>query len=92
MPAGLFGEPAWDVLLDLFVATEQNRDISVSSACLASCVPQTTALRWIGLLEKRGLVTRMDDALDHRRTFLRLTPKGYQLMMRYLLSDWVTAR
>jgi DNA-binding MarR family transcriptional regulator len=91
MPSGLFGEPAWDVLLDLFVATEENRDISVSSACVAACVPPTTALRWIGMLEKRGLVARVDDARDHRRTFLRLSPKGYQLMTRYLLSDWFVA-
>src|SRR5688500_844664 len=52
----LFGEPAWDMLLDLFIAAHENRGVSVTSACLASSVPETTALRWLQLLENKGLV------------------------------------
>jgi len=41
----LFGEPAWDILLDLFIAAKERRRVSVTSACIGSAVPSTTALR-----------------------------------------------
>src|SRR3546814_1843272 len=41
-------DPAWDMLLDLYLAAERNtRPVSISSLCIASAVPATTALRWI---------------------------------------------
>jgi hypothetical protein len=72
-PADVFGEPGWDLLLDLFAARLQNRRISVSSACIAADVPLTTALRWLGLLEQFGLVERTDSDSDQRVTWVRLT-------------------
>jgi DNA-binding MarR family transcriptional regulator len=78
--AGLFGEPAWDILLDLFLSEERSKLISISSACIASGVPSTTALRWIKVLEDRGLVFRQPDATDSRRTYLRLTYRGKSLL------------
>jgi hypothetical protein len=35
----LFKDPAWDILLDLYVARADGRGISVSSACIASGAP-----------------------------------------------------
>ncbi len=43
----LFGEPAWDILLDLFASEAEHIDVSVSSACLAAGVPATTAHRYL---------------------------------------------
>ena len=43
---GLFADPAWDIMLDLFAARIEGKDITVSSAGIAACVPPTTALRW----------------------------------------------
>ena len=34
----LFGEPAWDILLDLFIAAKERRRVSVTSACIGSAV------------------------------------------------------
>jgi len=47
----LFGEPCWDILLDLFIAGEERNLIGVSSACIAACwssssgqaIPETRA-------------------------------------------------
>ncbi len=89
LPKAIFAEPGWDMLLDLFVASEHKRDVSISSACVAACVPPTTALRWIAMLEERDLVCRERDASDHRRTFLRLTPQGYRQVLNFLLADWL---
>ena len=70
---GLFADPAWDMLLDLFAARLQGEPVSVSSLCIAAAVPQTTALRWIKVLTDHGLATRADDPQDGRRVFIQLT-------------------
>lgn len=82
--ADLFADPAWDLLLDLFVAHESNKSMSVSSACIAAAVPPTTALRWIALLEKRGLIERRADSNDSRRSFLDLSSYAYLRMQEWL--------
>lgn len=73
---GLFSDPAWDILLDLLINETENRRVSITSACIASCVPSTTALRWLSTLEEYGLVERVEDKSDARRTFVRLTQIG----------------
>lgn len=77
----LFSDPAWDIMLDLFIAKNQHL-ISVSSACIAAAVAPTTALRWIDILIKKGLVERTPDQFDRRRTFVRLTKRGEELVGR----------
>lgn len=67
-------EASWLILLDLYANAE--RDISVTSACTASFVPATTALRHIALLEADGLIEREADSADARRVWLRLTVAG----------------
>ncbi len=80
----LFGEPAWDLLLDLFIAEKEGRRVSVTSACIGAAVPTTTALRWILVLENEDLVWRENDPKDARRAFLHLTAKAYTQMIEYL--------
>lgn len=74
--APLFRDPAWDMLLELYVAHEQGQDLSVSSLCYASGVPATTALRHIQRLEEHGLIEREGDRHDNRRLFVRPTEKA----------------
>lgn len=82
----LFSDPAWDILLDLFIQGEEGRQVSVSSLCIAACAPTSTALRWIGIVEQDGLLERVADQADARRTFVRLTQLGHEKMMTYLIS------
>lgn len=79
----LFADPAWDMLLDLTAARAERRRVSVSSLCLASGVPPTTALRWIGWLTEAGLLERAEDETDRRRAFIALTDKAAEAMARY---------
>ena len=69
----LFADPAWDILIDLFIAYEEGQGISISSACIASAVPTTTALRWLKLLEEEGHILRNNDPSDARRINLYLS-------------------
>lgn len=80
LPGDLFGEPTWDILLDLYVATRENRPVPTTSACIGAHVPPTTALRWLRILETRGLVEREEDGRDGRRTFVRLSAQGLAAM------------
>ena len=84
MNADLFGEPTWDILLDLFVAAREDRRVPTTSACIGAHVPPTTALRWLRILEMRGLVEREEDGHDGRRTFVRLSARGEDVMESYL--------
>lgn len=82
-----FGEPAWDLLLDLFISAQEGCRISVSSACVAANVPATTALRWIAMLTERGLIVREHDPIDKRRHHLRLSSTAIDAMERYLSAE-----
>lgn len=83
----LFGEPAWDILLDLFIAAKERRRVSVTSACIGSAVPSTTALRWIAILEKQGLLVREADPGDARRVYVKLSARGYAAMLEYFSAS-----
>lgn len=83
-PDGLFSDPAWDMLLDLTYARLTGKRVSVSSLCIASRVPATTALRRISDLVSEGLVTRIRDENDGRRVFVDLTDDGFSRMTAYI--------
>ena len=79
----LFADPAWDMLLELTAARAENVRISVTSLCIASGVPATTALRWIDQMTRDGLFERHGDKADRRRTYVTLTDKAANSMARY---------
>ena len=79
----LFGEPAWDILLDLYIAHAENKPVSVSSACIGSAAPPTTGLRWLGVLAENELILREHDPEDQRRVLVRLTDRGIAAMDKY---------
>jgi DNA-binding MarR family transcriptional regulator len=64
------------MLLDLFASSVEGRRISVTSACIASGVPTSTALLWISKLAAKNLIVRRPDPADRRRTFLEITPEA----------------
>jgi hypothetical protein len=79
----LFADPAWDMLLDLTAARAEHGRVSVSSLCIASGVPPTTALRWIGQMTCVGLFERVEDETDRRRAFIVLSDTATSAMARY---------
>lgn len=83
----LFGEPAWDILVDLFIAAKERRHVSVTSACIGAAVPSTTALRWLTILEKESLIVREADPVDARRVYVKLSARGYAAMLEYFASS-----
>lgn len=86
--ADLFGEPIWDMLLDLFANASEGRQVSVSSLCIASGAPTTTALRYVAMLVDRGLLLRFRDARDGRRVLIELSPPTHE-QLGDVLRAWM---
>ena len=82
--AEIFSDPAWDMLLDLFLAKIKNGAMVVSSLCVGSGAPISTAHRRLSVLEDKGLIYRRRDKIDTRRVFVELTEEGERKMRRYL--------
>jgi len=80
----LLSDPAWDMLLDLFVGHITGRDVSVTSACLASRRPATTSLRYIERMAKQGLIRREKDCNDNRKVYLRMTEKAFRAVAKWI--------
>ncbi|WP_242128458.1 MarR family transcriptional regulator [Sphingobium sp. Sx8-8] len=85
--ADLFGEPIWDMCLDLFANAVEGRPVSISSLCIASGTSTTTALRHIAMLVDRGLLLRRQDASDGRRVLVELAPMLFE-QLAHLLQSW----
>jgi len=81
---GLFEDPAWDMLLDLFAAELERVQVSVSSLCIAAAVAPTTALRWIARMTEAGLFERRPDPFDRRRAFMALSARASAGMRSYV--------
>jgi len=79
-----FGEPGWDMLVDLYRAGEIRQKISVSSLTLASRVPPTTALRQIAHLKSIAMIVTEPDPSDRRRAYVFLTQTARNSMDDYL--------
>jgi DNA-binding MarR family transcriptional regulator len=80
----LFSEPAWDILLHLFVARAEGRIVSVLAACEGAAAPQTTALRKLRQLEEARLIIRAGDPADARRAYVRLSSRACRKMRSLL--------
>ncbi|WP_237709171.1 transcriptional regulator [Sphingomonas elodea] len=79
----LFADPAFNILLTLYVSRHDGQDVSTSAACTASGVPTTTALRWINALTRRGMVRKRSLPTDRRFTYLELTDDTRAALERY---------
>lgn len=82
--ASLFADPAWYILLDLYVHASERRAVSVSSLCIAARVPVTTALRWVNNLTQRKIIERSPDPTDRRKAYIRLSADAHEQMTAYL--------
>ena len=83
----MLGEPVWDMLLELYVRHAQGERVSTTNLCVAGDAPITTALRWIGVLERAGLVVRSPALEDHRVTFVELSDAGLDAMRNCLTEQ-----
>ncbi|HYD06490.1 MAG TPA: hypothetical protein VEC60_12235 [Reyranella sp.] len=88
----LFGEPAWDILLDVFIQERIGKPLSVMASYIGSAASTGTAHRYLKLLISDGLIERTGDPKDNRRSFLTLTPEAKEAMVEYLATGTFLGR
>lgn len=57
LPAEIFGEPAWDVLLELYVAANEGRQLTGAILSERLKVHPSVLIRWIAHLFQIGLIS-----------------------------------
>jgi hypothetical protein len=87
---GLFSDPAWDILLELFAAELGHRKVRLCD--LTSPAPQSTLARWVAALEQQRLVV-CDGPLTPSELTVRLSKESVAKMARVLsgaphLAGW----
>jgi DNA-binding MarR family transcriptional regulator len=80
------GEPVWKILIELVIATEEEAKISVADISSRISLPETTALRYMNILEIKGYVFRPPHQADHCDSHLRLTKQGQSKMSEALFA------
>jgi DNA-binding MarR family transcriptional regulator len=81
----IFADPAWDMLLELYLAELEKRQLSVTAVSVAGAVPPSTGIRWITTMTEAGMIERVADPYDRRRTYLHLSKATYDL-----LDEWTS--
>lgn len=76
----LFGEPAWDLLLALYIAQGEQYRLNLTAACAGSNVPESTALRWLSSLGEAGLIQYQSNPTDARSRYVALSGAGVAMM------------
>lgn len=67
----LIPAPAWDILLDLYLAERAGNPVQIWSLCIAANVPTSTAHRKITEMVEQGLLAR---SMDGGRVMIGLAP------------------
>ena len=80
----LFGEPAWDILLLLYLTEYSEGRQSIGRLAEMVETPLTTVLRWVAYLERERLVSRSEHPTDRRVVFIMLTDKAREAMEAFL--------
>jgi DNA-binding MarR family transcriptional regulator len=82
-PEMLFGEPGWDMLLELIDADAQRRPATLTNLSEAAGVPGAVARRWLNSLVAQGLVLRRRDPRDSTSELVELEPRTRLAFRRY---------
>lgn len=82
----IFGEPAWEILLALYVTQESGARLTMTKLAEWIEAPLTTVARWVKALEEQSLVQRVEHPTDRRTIFIRLHEAGRSALDAYLAS------
>jgi DNA-binding MarR family transcriptional regulator len=80
----MFGEPAWDMLLALFIQDAIGPRLTAGSLLHFSSATTSTGKRWLELLARRGFIIREDHPTDARTYYVRMSEKARDALKRYL--------
>jgi DNA-binding MarR family transcriptional regulator len=80
----MFGEPAWELLLTLFVMDQHGPRLTIGRLAQLAGTKLTTALRWLEYLEDQEFISREEHPGDARTSFVKLNDKARKALILYL--------
>jgi hypothetical protein len=80
-PSEFFDWPTWDMLVDLTAVRAEGGHVSVSSVCISSGAPQSTALRKLTALEEAKFIRRYLHGTDRRRVCIAISDEAAEMVM-----------
>ena len=92
LSAVVLGEPAYDMLLAMFIASVERRTMRADDLARSSGAPSTAAQRWIRVLEDLGLITRAARFRDVGDYIVELEPLGLSQIRGHLEHAWRALR
>ena len=85
---GLFGDPAWDIVLALYLGQLRNQSVPITRLAEAASVSVHAVDRWLAVLEGQGLIERTRTGPDGEELPAGLSQKGSSAMRRWL-AQWL---
>ncbi|MBE1526870.1 DNA repair protein RadC [Sphingopyxis sp. OAS728] len=82
----LFGEPAWDMLVELFIAHCEVATVPTGALGIGSGLSSSSAQRLVQRLVDARLVVRTPDPDDARRHFVSLSPQIAHRLAAYFVA------
>lgn len=80
----LFSNPAWEILLDLFVNRSEGKRVTIVSLCITATAPAGTVLRYLNALTEAGLVIQADAEDDRPSPVVDLSADAFASMKAIL--------
>ncbi|MGB5724996.1 MAG: hypothetical protein WBM39_11345 [Parasphingorhabdus sp.] len=80
------GEPVWNILIELVIAAEEQKQISLADLSDLVSLPDTIAIRYLNILENTGFIAWGQHPSGQRNDQLHLTNKGRSIIRRTLLA------
>lgn len=84
--AALFGESAWEMLLELYVEESSGASTTTTQLQAGPSSRSSTSARWLQKLEQEDLVSRRWHPVNHGTEFVELTNGAREALERYLLA------
>jgi hypothetical protein len=81
-PRNIFAEPAWDILLALFLAPRDNSGIEIEPVLAECAIPKATGLHHVALLEQQRLVD-VESRTGRDANLVSLSGVGMRLMKQF---------
>lgn len=89
-PDEIFGDPNWDLLLDVYAAQVADEPVRLRKAYLSACVPPATAERLSRALVQLGILVAERVRTDRRSlqlTLSRLAQSRFEHLLQSMLSQ-----
>lgn len=72
--------------MDLYIHYLMSRKLKITALSQGNDIATSTALRWLQVLESKGLIFREGSASDNRITWIDITPEGVARMEHFFTN------